>query len=118
MSFQCRAAHLLPVMRENRIDLSLFLFNFIIDVSPSRVILGSETKVIPVMSLSTLSIDVQYEFRHGQVQNTQYVSAFLFQFHIWGRAENTEALFCAAWRGHNVMRLYCVVLCLVLKEKY
>lgn len=38
-------------------------------MSPGRVILGSAEMVILVMSLSALSIEVQYKFRQGQAQN-------------------------------------------------
>ena len=65
-SFQCIAIHLLAgilIINNNiLINLSWFLLTFIIDVSPRRITIGSSGMVSPVISLSTLNIDTQYEF--------------------------------------------------------
>ena len=68
-SFHCIAIHLLAMMRAILINLSLFLLTFIMEVSPNRIILGSVGMVVPMMSLSSLTIEIQDVFRHGQDQN-------------------------------------------------
>lgn len=60
---------LLSVIKESLINLSLFLLISLLHASPNILTLSPVGMVIPVMPLSTLSIDVQYEFRHGHAQN-------------------------------------------------
>ncbi len=74
---------------------------------PRFVALGPVGMIIPVTSLRTLSIEAQYEFRHGQVQNICIsvptpVLRLQILLTILGRTGSTEALFYAACQGYNI----------------
>ena len=66
-SFQCIAIHLFA-NKGNSYKFELVFINFHHGCVTQET-LGSVGMVSPVISLSTLSIDTQYELRQGKVQN-------------------------------------------------